>query len=113
MTARTCTLVLAFAFAIPAAYAADPAYKSTMPDGRVIYSENPQPGAKRVDKLAAPPENAGIVVVDEAAKARAALIPPPAGAGVTVIPEKKRESPAYGQQGYEPNPGRQLPSRGY
>src|SRR5262245_3359017 len=35
-------------------------YKSTMPDGRVIYGAEPVPGAKRVETLKAPAENTGV-----------------------------------------------------
>jgi hypothetical protein len=112
MNARTCTLALALGLAIPGAYAADPVYKSTMPNGRVIYGESPQPGAKRVDKIAAPPESAGIVVADEAAKSQAQRIQPP-GPTVGIIPEPKRESPRPAQQALEQNVGDRLPSRSY
>jgi hypothetical protein len=113
MNARICTLALALGFALPAAYAADPVYKSTMPNGRVVYGESPQPGAKRVDKVAAPPEVAGIIVADDAAKARAAQIEAPAGPRVSVLPEQKRESPQAASQGLRYNPTDKLPSRSY
>ena len=35
-------------------------YKSTMPDGRVIYSTEPQRGAKRVETLKPPAESTGV-----------------------------------------------------
>ena len=35
-------------------------YKSTMPDGRVIYSTEPVRGAKRVETLKAPAESTGV-----------------------------------------------------
>jgi hypothetical protein len=35
-------------------------YKSTMPDGHVIYGAEPAPGAKRVETLKPPPENTGV-----------------------------------------------------
>lgn len=31
-------------------------YKSTMPDGRVVYGETPEPGAKRVETVTPPPK---------------------------------------------------------
>src|SRR5690348_3131387 len=78
------------------AYAIDPVYKSTMPDGRVIYGEVPQPGAKRVDKIAAPPESAGVTVATQDDKARAEKAFPsttPSGPSVGVIPQRERPSP--------------------
>lgn len=46
-------------------------YKSTMPDGKVIYGEKPAPGAKTVETIAAPPPAPGITIVTPAEKARA------------------------------------------
>ena len=113
MNARTCTLALALGLAIPAAYAADPVYKSTMPNGRVIYGESPQPGAKRVDKIAAPPEVTGVVVADDAAKNAAQRIAVPSGPAVGIIPEKPREAPMPAQQALQQNPRDKLPSSRY
>lgn len=41
-------------------------YKSTMPDGKVVYGENPEPGAKQVDKVASPPAQTGNTVLTPA-----------------------------------------------
>jgi hypothetical protein len=54
MDSRILALASLFAFGVCAAHAGEPVYKSTMPDGRIIYGESPQPGAKRVAKVAAP-----------------------------------------------------------
>jgi len=35
-------------------------YKSTMPDGKVLYSTQPEPGAKKVEKMAPGTQNSGI-----------------------------------------------------
>jgi predicted nucleic acid-binding Zn-ribbon protein len=43
-------------------------YKSTMPDGRVVYGEKPETGAKRVDKVEAPPPQTGTTVLTPAEK---------------------------------------------
>ena len=43
-------------------------YKSTMPDGKVIYGEKPAPGAQRVETIASPPPKTGITVVTPAEK---------------------------------------------
>ena len=113
MNACTCTLALALGLVIPGAYAADPVYKSTMPNGRVVYGESPQPGAKRVDKIAAPPEVTGVVVADDAAKHAARLIEVPRGPSVGIIPEKPRQPPKAAQQGMQQNPADNIPSRSY
>jgi hypothetical protein len=99
------------------AFAGDPVYKSTMPNGRIIYGEVPQPGAKRVDKVAAPPESAGVTVATQEDKRRAneafPSTPPPTKAGVAVIPEKPRTSPEAAQQGQRGNATDSLPRRSY
>jgi chromosome segregation ATPase len=38
-------------------------YKSTMPDGKVIYSEKPTTGAKRVDEITPPPPKTGMTTL--------------------------------------------------
>src|SRR5688572_26684992 len=69
---RTLSLTLALLLGMPALCSADPIYKSTMPDGRVIYGEEAFPGAQRVEKLAAPPANTGVVFATQEDKARGA-----------------------------------------
>ena len=44
--------------AVPAA--AQTMYKSTMPDGKVLYSAQPEPGAKKVEKMVPSTQNSGI-----------------------------------------------------
>ncbi|MBI4194047.1 MAG: DUF4124 domain-containing protein [Betaproteobacteria bacterium] len=70
MTWRVSTLVLVLALGSPAAFAQE-MFKSTMPDGKVIYGEKPEPGAKRVEKVVPPPPKPGITIVTPADKARA------------------------------------------
>ena len=48
--------------------AAQTTYKSTMPDGKVVYGEKPMPGAKRVETMAAPPAKTGTTIVTPAEK---------------------------------------------
>jgi hypothetical protein len=110
MSPRTSLLAVVLALAAPGVFAADPVYKSTMPDGRVIYGESPMQGAKRVDKVAAPPENAGVVVATPADKERAGKIPAPVS-GVAVIPQPYRPPVQPAQQGYSANPSGSLPGR--
>ena len=46
-------------------------YKSTMPDGKVIYTEKPVPGAARVDTIEPPPAKTGMSSLTPEEKARA------------------------------------------
>jgi hypothetical protein len=110
MSPRTSLLAVVLAVAAPGVLAAEPVYKSTMPDGRIVYGESPMQGAKRVDKVAAPPENAGVVVATPADKERASRIPAPV-AGVTVIPQPYRRPVEGAHQGYSANPYNALPRR--
>lgn len=103
---------IALALGASAAFAGDPVYKSTMPDGRVIYGESPMQGARRVDKVAAPPEQAGVITVTPGDRDRAAAIPPQRG-GVTVIPQPERPPVQPAQQGYSANTSGALPRKGY
>lgn len=113
MAVRTLSLAVLMALAAPALHAAEVMYKSTMPDGRVIYGESAQPGAKRVAKVAAPPERSGVVVATPEDKGRAERMTGPSGPGVGVIPAPVRESPKSQGQGNLANPDGALPQRGY
>lgn len=62
MKFRVSSLVLVLLLAASGA-SAQTMYKSTMPDGKVIYGENSEPGAKRVETVTAPPPKSGITVV--------------------------------------------------
>ena len=105
-------LALAIAFSASAATAAEPVYKSIMPDGRVVYGESAMPGAKRVDKVLTPPEHAGITTVTQGDRDRANAIQAEKG-GVTVIPQPVRPPVQPAQQGYSANPGGALTNRRY
>ena len=107
------TAALAIALGASAAIAADPVFKSTMPDGRVVYGESAMPGAKRVDKVAGPPEHAGIATVTPGERQRADRIPPPQPGGVVVIPQPVRPPVQPAQQGYSANPTGSLTNRTY
>jgi hypothetical protein len=94
------------------ALAGDPIYKSTMPDGRILYGEAAAPGAKRVDKVATGPEHAGIVLATPEDKGRAATMPVQPG-GVTVIPQKPTYPAQPAMQGYTANPSGALGKNRY
>ena len=67
MKFRVSSLVLVLLLAASGA-SAQTMYKSTMPDGKVIYGEKPEPGAKRVETVTAPPPKSGITIVTPAEK---------------------------------------------
>jgi len=46
-------------------------YKSTMPDGKVIYGEKPAPGATKVETVSPPPPKTGTVIISPEEKKRA------------------------------------------
>lgn len=46
-------------------------YKSTMPDGKIVYGEKPAPGATRVDKMEPTPAKTGVTGLTPEEKARA------------------------------------------
>ena len=105
-------LAAALALAASTALAGDPIYKSTMPDGRVLYGESAAPGAKRVDKVATGPEHAGIVLATPEDKGRASAMQVQPG-GVAVIPQKPTYPATSAQQGYVANPSGSLGKNRY
>ena len=64
------SVVLAHALAVGGAQA-QTVYKSTMPDGKIVYGEKPAPGAKKVDKIDPPPAKTGTTVITPEEKVRA------------------------------------------
>jgi hypothetical protein len=64
---HACIAALALAGTIARA---QPIYKSTMPDGKVIYGQKPSPGAQRVDEIAPPPAQTGTATVTVQEKQR-------------------------------------------
>jgi hypothetical protein len=84
---KALAIVIGTLFVSFGALAAQTLYKSTMPDGKVIYSESPAPGAKRVDTVEPPPAKTGVTAAtpqekqrasEATAKASAAARPSPA-----------------------------------
>jgi hypothetical protein len=67
MVKRFSSLALVLLLAASGA-AAQTMYKSTMPDGKVVYGEKPEPGAKHVEKMAPPPPKTGTTIVTPAEK---------------------------------------------
>ena len=62
---------LALALAASAAAAQQSVFKSTMPDGKVVYAEKPVPGAAKVDKIETPTPKTGVTGLTPEEKNRA------------------------------------------
>ena len=60
MTSRVCNLFTVCLLLAVGPVAAQQVYKSTMPDGKVIYGPEPVPGAKKVDKITTKTQDAGV-----------------------------------------------------
>lgn len=111
-------VVAALVVSMPAA--AQPVYKSTMPDGRVVYGPQPAPGAKKVETVAAPPRTTGATAItpgekaaaEKSAKARAEA--PAAGAENDVAAARRALEAAEAARaaGQEPLPGERLGTAG-
>ena len=112
MEVRTYSFTLALLLSVPALCSADPIYKSTMPDGRVIYGEEVYPGAQRVDRVATPPARTGVVVATQEDKSRAGRSDP-SGPAVTIIPPPRHAVPEHAVQGRRVNPDNSLPKSSY
>ena len=74
MNMKMTRLVAVLLLGASAALAQQPVYKSTMPDGRIVYSEKPAPGATKIETIEVPPAKAGIssaLTPEEKARAEA------------------------------------------
>jgi hypothetical protein len=111
MKLPTGLMMLVLGLAAPATVLAEDVYKSTMPDGSIVYGESPQPGAKKVERFAGPPTTTGTVVATPADKARADGLGARAPS-VGVIPQAPRE-PAPTLQSGTINPPGVMPKRSY
>ena len=105
------TLAIFLALAAPLAMAAEPMYRSVMPDGSVRYGEAPEPNARATKKIPPPPASTGTITVTPAERVRSFESPKEGGGGV-VIPMPERKQPEASQQGRIQAPER-LPQRSY
>ena len=112
MTLRTRLLSMAFIGLVSGPALAEDVYKSTMPDGRIIYGESAQPGAKRVEKIAASALPTGTIVATPQEKDRADALKGPSAPAVGVIPPTPRDAAPALQSGTINPPG-VMPKRGY
>jgi hypothetical protein len=100
--------------------AAQSVYKSTMPDGKVVYAEKPAPGAKHVEKIEPPPAQTGTSVITPKEKARAEQLSRPAVANAAASRARDIENArnqveqaeAAREAGKEPLPGERLGLKG-
>lgn len=96
--------------------AAQTLYKSTMPDGKIVYSEKPVPGAKRVDAIEAPPAKTGTTTVTPEEKARASglprVAPQQAGGELASARQALEKAEAARKAGEEPLPGERIGTAG-
>jgi cytoskeletal protein RodZ len=110
-------VVAGIAVSLPAA--AQAVYKSTMPDGRVIYGPQPQPGARKIDKVGAPPSSTGATAItpaerEAAAKSAKARADAQAGGGndVAAARDALKAAEAARAAGQEPLPGERIGTAG-
>jgi Domain of unknown function (DUF4124) len=102
--------VLALALGATGAWANE-VYKSTMPNGSVVYGESPQAGAQKVEKIEARAAPTGTIVVTDQDRHRAGRISSPAGTAGVVTPQKREPAPPL-EAGTLSKPGA-MPKRDY
>ena len=115
-------ILMSLVFAVLAAASgaqAQVVYKSTMPDGKVIYTEKPVPGATRVDTIEPPPAKTGMSSLtpeekaraDEFAKKRAAAAATK-GNDLDDARRQLKQAEAAREAGKEPLPGERIGTAG-
>lgn len=94
MRAQILAVFLAATLAAGFAVAADPVYRSVMPDGRVLYGDAPEPGAKHTKKIPPPRSSTGTIVITPEEKQKVGPMEPQRGAtGVLSRPPRATELP--------------------
>jgi hypothetical protein len=93
-------------------------HKSVMPDGKVIYSEKPVPGAARIETIEPPPAKTGMSALtpeekaraDQFAKDRAAAASAAAkkGSEIEEAQRQLKQAEAARETGKEPLPGERV-----
>lgn len=111
---KTIHAVAVLAVVLAAAPAASQTvYKSTMPDGKVVYGEKPVTGAQKVDKIDPPPAQTGTTTITPQEKARAEQLANPRFVPKPASPDRSRDdarkalqdAEAAREAGKEPLPG--------
>jgi hypothetical protein len=111
MRAPSLTVVVAAAVIGAPAIAADPVYRSVMPDGRVLYGEAPEAGAKQTRKITPPRASTGTILVSPEEKRKAEGVKPEPG-GTVVLPRASRPTQVPLESGVLQAPN-SLPERRY
>ena len=109
-------LILVALLALPAA--AQTLYKSTMPDGRIVYGDKPAPGAAKVEESKIEPSSKGLggstaretEALKELEKSRGKR--EAAGAKLQAAEEALRQAEAARAAGTEPLPGERVGTAG-
>ena len=84
MRARKSIVCIAAMLIAAPVVAGDPVYRSVMPDGRVLYGELPEPGAKQTTKMPAARASTGTIVVTPEEKQKFRPGEPRDGRGVVL-----------------------------
>ena len=103
--------VLALVALAPLGASANEVYKSTMPNGSVVYGESPHPGAQKVEKIEARAAATGTIVVTDQDRHRAGRISAPAGTTGMMTQQKREPAPPL-EAGTLSKPGA-MPKRDY
>ena len=102
-------LVLGVLLLAGPAAAAQTLYKSTMPDGRIIYGEKPAEGAKRIDTVEPPPASTGTTTITDQERVRAQQAGQRAAAqqnaGLEDARKQLKQAETAREAGKEPLPG--------
>ena len=101
-----------------AGLSAQPVFKSTMPDGKVVYGEKPAPGAAKVETLEPAPAKTGVIGLTPEEKALAEQLGKQRAAGATAAAASQRnveearrqfqQAEAARDAGKEPLPGERI-----
>ena len=108
-------LAIAMLLASSAAFAAQTLFKSTMPDGKIVYSEKPVPGAKRVDTIEPPPAKTGTTTITPEEQARVKSPPGPAPQQAAAVEDARgalKKAEAAREAGKEPMAGERIGTAG-
>jgi hypothetical protein len=111
MRAQTIAVFVAATLTAASAVAADPVYRSVMPDGRVLYGEAPEPGAKYTKKMPPARASTGTIVVTPEEKQKVQPMEPQRG-GTVVLPRPPRAKDPPFESGVMQSPAA-LPERRY
>lgn len=105
-----CALLLSVVALTAVAQTSPPVYRSTMPDGRIIYGDKPAPGAAKSEQVQLPPLNT-IPPVEAGGEQAAPPAPQPtdeADAEIANAQQALQQAKAALDAGREPLPGERI-----